>query len=417
MALIEDRFEDTILVVNGDYGGALPVVRTRDHHPADVEPTRRAIRDTLGIDAFVLGWREVTVRGGVARRLLEVEPLGDLREDQRWISPSELVDGREWTQPGWFDRVREWLEHQARRGGWNIQAVEQIRTWEFSCVLRVQTDQGELYFKALPTTYAAEVRLVEQLTAWDPKHLPEVVGADESARWLLLRACAGQCLEAGAPLAVWRRAARAYAELQVGATERVVSLRALGCPDRSPSTLREAIGRLCADEAAFLVGEEHGLTFAELESLRAAQPWLEAACEELSASNLPLTIEHGDLWASNVYVGDGESQFIDWTDACISHPFLSLGPLLRSAGWDPHLQDDRATVGEIADAYLGPWAVYAGPAQLRRELELAKPLAALHIAVTYWSLTPPPHLQWWMPRGVPFFARMALELLAAAGVP
>jgi hypothetical protein len=215
---------------------------------------------------------------------------------------------------------------------------------------------------------------------------------------------------------VWRRAARAYAELQVGSTERVVSLRALGCPDRSPSTLREAIGRLCADEAAFLVGEEHGLTSVELQRLRAYQPWLEQACDELSATTLPLTIEHGDLWASNVYVGDAEPQFIDWTDASISHPFLSLGPLLGSAGWDPHLQGDRATVGEIADAYLGPWAVCASPAQLRRELELARPLAALHIAVTYWSLTPRPHQQWWMPRGVPFFARMALELLAAAGV-
>ena len=39
-----------------------------------------------------------------------------------------------------------------------------------------------------------------------------------------------------------------------------------------------------------------------------------------------------------------------------------------------------------------------------------------HIAVTYWSLTPGPHQQWWMPRAVPFFARMALELLPAAGV-
>jgi len=72
-----------------------------------------------------------------------------------------------------------------------------------------------LYFKALPETYAAEVSLVEQLTAWHLKHLPAVVAADEPARWVLLRACAGLCLEDGAPLAVWQRAARAYADLQV----------------------------------------------------------------------------------------------------------------------------------------------------------------------------------------------------------
>ena len=54
-------------------------------------------------------------------------------------------------------------------------------------------------------------------------------------------------------------------------------------------------------------------------------------------SGLPPALEHGDLWASNVYVGAGEPAFIDWSDASLSHPFLSLAPLLRSAGWDPHL--------------------------------------------------------------------------------
>jgi len=434
VALIEDRFDDTVLllrgeppqalVVRGDDGWALPIVHTRDHHPAHVGPTRRAIRAELGIDAFVLGCRRVDVTGGVARRLLEVEALQESREGQRWIAASDVdnlrrtpvVDGREWTQAGWFKRASAWLEGQAAAGGWTIQAVEQIRSWEFSCVLRVQTNHAELYFKALPETYAAEVPLIQQLAAWHPAQIPEVVGADVCQRWVLLRACAGRCLEDGAALAAWCRAARAYADLQVASAQKLDRLKALGCPDRLPSALRSAIGPLLADETAFLVGEDNGLTPAELQRLRGAQRWLEAACDELTASGLPLALEHGDLWASNIYVGEQDPMFIDWTDASISHPFLSLGPLLRSAGWDAHLQGDPDALRKIADAYLQAWSAYASPAQLRRELELAQPLAALHIAVTYWSLTPKPHQQWWMPRGVPFFARMALELLPAAGV-
>src|SRR5207244_6081507 len=179
---------------------------------------------------------------------------------------------------------------------------------------------------------------------------------------------------------------------------------------RAPRTLREAIGPLLADKAALLVSEEHGLTSAELEILRAAQPWFEAACDELSASSLPLTLEHGDLWASNIYIGDGEPQFIDWTDACLSHPFLSLGPLLRSAGWDAQLQDNSGAVRTIADAYLEPWSAYASPAELRRLLELAQPLVALHIAVTIWLHSPGSHQHWWLWRMVPFFAPTALEV-------
>jgi hypothetical protein len=438
VALIEDRFEDTLLFVGGDaqraavVGGgdtsARPVVRTQGHHPADVAPTRAAIRDTLGIDAFVLGCREVTVADGVARRLVDVEMLSAsdaaIRQERRWAEADEIaavdhravVDGREWTQPGWFTRACAWLEDQATTSGWTIHNVEQIRTWEFSCVLRVQTDQGELYFKAMPESYAAEVKLVQQLTAWYPDHLPEVVAADEGARWLLLRACPGRCLEDGAPLATWRGVARTYADLQVASASKADRLRALGCPDRGPAALRAAIGLLLASDIAFLVDQEHGLTAAELHRLRVSQPWLEQACDELSTSNVPLTIEHGDLWASNVYVSNNAPTFIDWTDACLSHPFLSLGPLLRSAGWDTHLRDDRAMLREIGDAYLEAWSTFASRTQLRRELDLAQPLAALHIARTIWSHTPGSHQQWWLWRMVPFFARVALELLPAAGV-
>jgi len=123
VALIEDRFEDTLRISRRDppetllvqHGGqwALPVVQTRDHHPADVGPTRRAIREQLGIDAFVLTCRKVTVADGVAQRLLDVEALqvigGGGDGSQRWtggdgaaagggrragLDPPGLVDAR-----------------------------------------------------------------------------------------------------------------------------------------------------------------------------------------------------------------------------------------------------------------------------------------------------------------------------------
>src|SRR5712691_11211929 len=250
MPLIEDRFEDTLLVVRGEPPEALvvrdgerwvlPVVRTREHHPADVGPTRRAIREQLGFDAFILACRDVAVGDGVARRLLEVEPLmldGDsARQDQRWTEASEgadmrpraVVAGRGWTRLGWFKRVTAWLTRQATAAGWSIHSVEQIRAWEFSCVLRVQTDRGDMYFKALPRAYGAEMPLIQQLADWYPAHVPEVVGADVRRRWVLLRACGGRCLEEGAPLGEWQRVARAYAQLQMASATRIDRLRNLG---------------------------------------------------------------------------------------------------------------------------------------------------------------------------------------------
>src|SRR5207247_11330464 len=160
-----------------------------------------------------------------------------LSQDQR---RSDVVDGREWTRPGWFKQATAWLEHQAATRGWTIHVVEQIRTWEFSCVLRVLTDHGELYFKAMPRAYAGEVALIQRLAKWYPAWLPSVEAADLGRRWVLMRACGGRSREAGAPLADWQRVARAYAQLQLASAQKVHRLRAIGCPDRSPRTLREA---------------------------------------------------------------------------------------------------------------------------------------------------------------------------------
>ena len=54
-------------------------------------------------------------------------------------------DAPDWTQPGLVARTTAWITQrvQAARLG-QVLAVEQIRAWEFSCVMRVQTDRRVL---------------------------------------------------------------------------------------------------------------------------------------------------------------------------------------------------------------------------------------------------------------------------------
>ena len=453
MPLIEDQFEDTLLIAPRDVpavlvmavqgGWKLPNVRTAVHHPADVGPTRLAIRDQMRLETVVLGCRRVDVAGGIVRRLLELELLDGLsdRSALSWVHaghlthlvfvdpshasilddwfrktarPPDTPDGRDWTVPGWWAHATSWITQQVSVGGFGrTRAVEQIRAWEFSCVLRVETDQEDLYFKALPRSYAREPLLVHHLAQWEPASVPEVVATNEHERWLLMRACRGRVLESGAPLTAWERVAGAYAKLQVASTAHVATLRALGCRERGPLELRALIGPLVADQSALLRGTEHGLTAEEMSHLRQLLPSLEAACDELAQSGLPHALEHGDLWSSNVYVGGDRVAFIDWTDASLSHPFFSLTPLLLSASWDPHLSTVPDAQQRIADRYLEHWTAYAAPDRLRRALALARPLAAMHIAVTYWRDIPGPHRQWWMERTVPFFVRIALDAWGA----
>jgi Phosphotransferase enzyme family len=203
-------------------------------------------------------------------------------------------------------------------------------------------------------------------------------------------------------------AAEAYADLQIELISHLAELRAMGCRVRGPHELRALIGPLIGDHAAHLRGTEHGLTSMEAHRSQQLHPRIEAACDELDMGGLPLALEHGDLWDSNVYVADDRVEFIDWTDASLAHPFFSLMPLPVSAGWDASLSRVPDAQQRIADAYLSKWSAYGTPERLRRALAVARPLAALHIAVTYWRGVARPHNQWWMERMVPFFLRLAL---------
>jgi Phosphotransferase enzyme family len=321
--------------------------------------------------------------------------------------PPAPPDGRDWLTPGWWTSATDWIARRVDAVGLGApRAVEQIRSWEFSCVLRIETAQGTLYCKALPDSYTTEPQLVQCLAQWHSAFVPDVVAANR--HWLLMRACRGHSLDSGAPLATWERVARAYAALQIESTLNLPKLRALGCRERGPLDLRSMVGSLVDDHAAHLQGTEHGLTTTETSRLQQLQPRIELACDELVSSGLPLALEHGDLWDSNVFVADDRVEFIDWTDACLAHPFFSLMPLLVSAAWDPTLSRVPEAQQRIADAYLSKWTAYAAPERLRRTRAVARPLAAIHIAVTYWRDIPRLHSQWSMERMVPFFLRLAL---------
>ena len=85
------------------------------------------------------------------------------------------------------------------------------------------------------------------------------------------------------------------------------------------------------------------------EDAPASGPELVDACHALAASGVPDSLEHGDLAADEVILGEMGPVFLDWSDGSITHPFLSAASLLRPVGRRPRTQD------ALVAAYLGPW--------------------------------------------------------------
>jgi aminoglycoside phosphotransferase (APT) family kinase protein len=86
---------------------------------------------------------------------------------------------------------------------------------------------------------------------------------------------------------------------------------------------------------------------------------------------------HGDLHGGNTAIRDGTPIFFDWTDVCLSHPFLDLMTLLY---------EEEAVEVRLRDAYLALWTDYEPPERLLAAWTLARPLCALHQAVSYQAI-------------------------------
>ncbi len=463
----------------------LPSIASEERRSADVSELNRAVRELLGLEVSVLRCLSDEPGDGEAprRHLYVLEAHGDTGRTTaavRWMPERTLgadpglgIDARraldtwrraeappspswrpeasveadstkalaspgapEWTRPGWRDGALAWAtDALSPRGYRRIAAVEQIRLWEFSHVLRLSTGEARFYLKARPADGVAEAPLTQRLSDRHPAWMPEVVAVERARRWLLTCEAAGPGLMTAADPACWERAASAIAHMQIDWLPATRDLAALGCPRLTLAALEREIAPLLGDTAALqprsaaALGEgdavlgqglrapqrlAEGLTDDEIAALRARRPELEARCGDLARAGVPESLEHGDLWGDNVIAREDAVVFIDWEDAAIAHPFFTPSLLLLSLDYTEALERVPDARRRIRDAYLGPWRE-RGPlagwsaTRLEQVFELAQPVAMLHYARQFWRLALPLIETSWEVRAfVPMFLRRLL---------
>lgn len=396
-------------MVDGPQRPALPHIESAERRSADVSAVTAAVRASFGLDVSVLRCLsdEPAEADRPRRQLYLLEAHAGESARGRWIAATDVArsadpvarwaietwrratTATDWARPGWRDEVRTWVDEQlSRRGLAAVGAIEQIRVWETSQVLRLDTGDARFYFKARPPAGAVEAPLTRLLAERHPTSMPDVVAIEPDRRWLLMREAPGRELMELGDLARWEDAAAALARIQIAWAGAASELLALGCPRRSLARLEAEIAPLLDDGPALRTAGDEALTDAQVATLRARRPDLERLCRDLAALGVPESLEHGDLWAVNVIAGDRGVALLDWEDATIAHPFISASLLLLSVSYAPALTDHAAARRRIRDAYLAPWAA-AGPlagwprSRLVHAFDLAQQVALLHYAVQF----------------------------------
>jgi hypothetical protein len=241
------------------------------------------------------------------------------------------------------------------------------RPW--SAVVRVPTAGGDVWFKEDPPPLEFESALTTALACRRPDCMPEVIAA-EGAR--LLTHDAGRRLRnlyaEGSTEPDWEEVVRLYAEIQIEFSADVGEALAVGTPDRRLTLLPARVGVLPG------WGE-------------AVEP-IRRALEEIDDA-VPLTVVHEEPTDGNVFVRDGQIRFIDWAEACISHPFVGALMLLRVNSGPRGLTPGSPEVERLRDIYLEPFTRFAPADELRRSFASAYLLTTAVRALGWHAILSP----------------------------
>jgi hypothetical protein len=289
----------------------------------------------------------------------------------------------DWTDPVWLAEAYEWIHQRLDRLGVGLTgSIEQPHVRPSSTVLRVPTVDGDCWFKANIPVMAHEAAVVCVLARERPDCVPELLAADLERGWMLM-SDGGERLRdvigRERSLRRWLDVLPAYARLQIDVAGHADEFVEQGAPDRRLKSL--------ASQYEQLLDQSSGIAASELHRLSRVAPRVREMCDQLDSYGIPETIQHDDLDDEQVFVRDGSYLFMDWGDACVSHPFFSMAVTLEGVlAWG---LDDIAGSEDIRgfrDAYLQPFTRYVALPSLEEAHTIALRLGWICRALTLHTL-------------------------------
>ncbi|WP_341501298.1 aminoglycoside phosphotransferase family protein [Gallaecimonas sp. GXIMD4217] len=282
---------------------------------------------------------------------------------------------QQWQDPDWLIDASQWIETELEKRQLSATApLERVSGWALGHILRQGTSRGDFYFKAtarLPL-FSNEASLCATLHELFPGATPAPLAIRADRQWQLT-ASFGQALPEDSETSVWADAFADYARLQSRSPRYLDRLRASGCLARPiealPAQLAEAFDN--PDITAMLPAVVRSNTAKTLDKVA-------TAITALGRHPLPEALVHGDLHIENIAKTQDGFVFFDWSDACISHPFIDGTYLYRMAGGP---EKER-----IIDGYLSGWTQLADKAELRQCWDTAEILCYAHQALSYGSM-------------------------------
>ncbi|WP_327007797.1 aminoglycoside phosphotransferase family protein [Dactylosporangium sp. NBC_01737] len=345
----------TLVLVSsgGDVLGALPPFEVELPWWSEVTSVVSAARSRFGVAVTVLRLLSTSLPeqpGGAVTYLAEVASAVGIALAPASVDLAPHPLRAPYASVGGPSRSLRWAG--------SFSAAVQVKTWNLSSLWRLETGDGTVWLKELPTFLRGETAVLRWVNAVAPDAAPTLLAADGEGRQLLSHLPGEDRF--GAPEAD----RLPMAELLHGIQVRFLADRPGldGIRDRRGPLLLEQITAVASPWLARIDG---------LEEVIAALP---GRLAQLAACGVPETLVHGDFHPGNVRSSDGvRPAALDWGDAFLGHPGFDI--LRLSVG--------LASSTALLDRWASLWRAAVPGCDPLRAVALLRPVAPLLGAVVY----------------------------------
>ena len=252
-----------------------------------------------------------------------------------------------------------------------------LRVW--AGVWRAETSAGVHYAKQNCQLQAFEATVVPVLSELAPHRVVPVTATDPE-RGLLLTPDQGPVFAdtvGGDDLDAWGAVLAAGAHLQREVAPAVDRLSAAGLTTIAPADAPAYVDRRVAELASRPAGDPMVLPADRAAALGALRPAIAEWADRVAALGLPVTLNHGDLHAHNVFHVGEELRFFDFADALLTEPLGALLIPLNVLSGQLDAGPDDPRLWRVVEPALEVWSDLAPLPALRAALPAALQLARL----------------------------------------
>jgi hypothetical protein len=283
-------------------------------------------------------------------------------------------------RPGWIEELSSWVQHEIEPYGLRLNGeFRQLNASPTFALLRLKTNVQAVWFKAVGEPNLREFPIAVALSRLFPGFVPTVIATHPAWHGWVTAEFPGSTLDEVPNACAWERAAQTLAELQVASVGKTDQLLDAGCQDVRVASLLALVDPFM-EVMSQLMEQQQKTPPSTLDrnELRTLGRQIKDVLSDLAELDFPDTLGHLDFNPGNILCSADQCIFLDWAEAYVGPPFLTLEylreHLLRLRPEGTNLDAD------VVKPYETTWRRIISPETVSPALDLAPVLAVFAYA-------------------------------------